>query len=124
MALAKDLVLALGPVAASSIGGTINTAIAAAGSTQADATTVNASIGVVTGADGTKGVILNMQPGDTLCLSNSSASTLKVYPMTGAAIWVPGTSAGSANTAYSQTLWAVCIYTCVSATQILVNKSA
>jgi hypothetical protein len=124
MALAKDLVSTLGPVAASANGGSVATAIAAAGSLQTDATTVNASIGIVTGADGTKGVILAMAPGDSVTLVNSSASTLKVWPMTGAAISVPGTGLGSANASYAQTLWAVVTYTCISSTQILTNKSA
>ena len=81
----------------------------------------------VTAADGTKGVILPAaNPGESVQIVNDSASTLKVYPPSGAAIGVPGTSFGaaSANAAYSHTTYAVCVYTCYSSTLWTVNKSA
>ena len=124
MAMAKELMgggFSAGQALAA--GGT-TLSLAATGSSQTDAATVTASMTTVTGADGTKGVILAGDIGDEIWVANSSASTLKVYPASGAAIWVPGTSAGSANTAYSQTLWAVACYKRVSATQYLVAKSA
>jgi hypothetical protein len=126
MALAKELLgVGFAPAQAAGINGGINTGLAAAGSTQADATAIATSYTIVTGADGTKGVILPAaQPGDCLQIVNSSASTLKVYPPVGAAITVPGSSMGSANAAYSHTTFAVCEYFCFSATQWSVQKSA
>ena len=101
-------------------------AVTAAGSAQTDATTVNASNSVVASADGTKGVILPAvsHPGESVTIFNNSASTLKVYPPSGAAIAVPGTGLGSANASYAHTTYAACIYTCLTSTQWLVNKSA
>ncbi len=124
MALARELTPALGPVGASLIGGTSNSTLASAGSVQGDATTVNASNVIVTGADGTKGVILAMAPGDSVTIFNNSGSSLKVWPMSGAAIAVPGTGLGSANAAYTHTTYATVTYRCISATQIVPNKSA
>lgn len=103
---------------AAAVGGNINLSLAAAGSAQSDATLIKASLCVATGADGTKGVILPLvQPGDSVLIFNNSASTLKVYPPTGAAIAVPGTGQGSANSAYSQVTYSTTQYTCVSSTQ-------
>lgn len=79
---------------------------------------------VVASADGTKGVVLSGQPGDSVLVFNNSASTLKVYPPTGAAIAVPGTGLGSANAAYSHTTYATCEYFCLTTTQWVVQKSA
>lgn len=124
MALARELTLAVGPIAASQVGGTSNSTLASAGSVQGDATTVNASNVIVTGADGTKGVILAMAPGDSVTIFNNSGSSLKVYPMSSAAIAVPGTGLGSANAAYTHTTYATVTYRCISATQIVPNKSA
>lgn len=106
------------------IGGRAGT-VAAAGSTQGTATTIVASLTIVTAADGTKGVILPAASvGDEYWIENNSGSTLKVYPPTGAAIAVPGTGLGSANAAYSQTTYAVCVYKAISSTQWFVVKSA
>lgn len=124
MALAKEMMgVGFSAGQASGLGGQYVT-VAAAGSAQTDATPITASMCLVTAADGTKGVILTGQVGDSVWVQNSSASTLKVYPPTGAAIAVPGTGLGSANAAYSQTLHAVVVYKCVSTTQWLPNKSA
>lgn len=99
--------------------------IAATGSTITDAAPITASMVVITAADGTKGVKLVGNVGDSMFVANSSASTLKVYPGSASeSIWVPGTSAGTGGTAYSQTLWAVCEYIKVTSTQWLVQKSA
>lgn len=125
MALSKDV---MGGGFSAGQAGSLNgnyTTIAAAGSTITDATTITASMSVVTAADGTKGVKLNGNVGDSVFVANSSASTLKVYPGSASeAIWVPGTSAGTGGTAYSQTLWAVCEYLKVTTTQWIVQKSA
>ena len=113
------------PGQARAIGGTTNTALAATGSTQTDAALVTAGQTIVTGADGTKGVILPAaEVGDFVVLINNSASALKVYPPTGAAINVPGTSLGAANTAYSHTTFAGCIYRCFNSTQWVVLKGS
>jgi hypothetical protein len=126
MPLASELVgSGFSPGQAAGAGGTANTALAATGSTQADAALIRAGSVIVTGADGTKGVVLPAgMVGDSVYLANSSASALKVYPPSGAAIWVPGTGAGSANASYSATANSVTEYKCVSATQWFVNKSA
>ncbi len=110
---------------ARALGGGVNTSVASAGSVQGDATLIKTSNVIVTGADGTKGVILPAVPvGDGCLIINNSASTLKVYPPTGAAIAVPGTSLGTANTSYAHTTFAVAEYFCLSATQWAVQKSA
>lgn len=111
-------------IGAQAINGTGFGSVAAAGSTQTDATVVNSDVCIVTAADGTKGVVLAGQPGDSCEIVNNSASTLKVYPPSGAAIAVPASGMGSANAAYSHTTFAVCRYTCISSTQWIVNKSA
>ena len=125
MALSKDVMGAgFSAGQANALNGNYTT-IAAAGSSITDATAVTASMTVVTAADGTKGVKLVGNVGDSLFLANSSASTLKVYPGSASeAIWVPGSSAGTGGAAYSQTLWAVCEFVKVTATQWIVQKSA
>lgn len=59
------------------------TTVVAAGSTQADATPIGASVNYVTGADATKGIKLTATSGFTsghiLKIHNASASTLKLY---------------------------------------------
>jgi len=124
MALAKELVgSGFSPGQARGIGGQY-TALTAAGSAQTDATTVTASMSIVAGADGTKGVILTGDVGGEVWLFNNSGSTLKVYPDTGAAIAVAGTGLGSANAAFSQLTYKTTIYKKITATQWLANTSA
>lgn len=123
MAYAKELTGAFPPGQAGAIGGQYG-AVTAAGSTQANATAVAASMGVVAGADGTKGVILTGQAGDEVTLFNNSASTLKVYPPVGAAIAVVGTGVGTANAAFSQLTYTATIYKCLTSTQWLAVTSA
>jgi hypothetical protein len=124
MALATEVMGAGFPAAqAIALGGQTNAALAAAGSVQGDAALVNASNVIVTGADGTVGVILPAGYG-SVTIFNSSASTLKVYPPSGAAIAVPGTGLGSADAAYSHTTYAVVTYQRVSSTQWFPTKSA
>lgn len=75
--------------------------VAATGSSQSDAALIQSSMAIVTGADGTKGVVLlGGVEGDEVWVVNDSSSTLKVYPPSGAAISVPGTGLGSANAAF------------------------
>lgn len=110
---------------AAAIGGTKFAATTATGSVQGDAAAISSDVSTVAGADGTKGVILPAaQPGDSVVLFNNSASTLKVYPPTGAAITVNGTGLGSANAAFSHLTFKVATYTCLSSTQWYVNVSA
>lgn len=124
MALAKNLMgVGFSSGQAGAVGGNY-TAYTAAGSAQSDATPVNAGLSIVAGADGTKGVILTGQVGDSVTLFNNSGSTLKVYPDSGAAIAVPGTGLGTGNAAYSHTTYAVVTYTKVTTTQWVPNKSA
>ncbi len=123
MAYAKELTGAFPPGQAAAVGGQYG-AVVAAGSAQADATAINASMAMVTAADGTKGVILTGQPGDEVWVFNNSASTLKVYPTTGAAIAVVGTGVGTANSAFSQLTYKTTIYKCLTSTQWLANTSA
>lgn len=99
-------------------------AVTATGSAQTDAATLSASNCVVASADGTKGVILNGDVGDSVIVFNNSASTLKVYPNSGAAIAVPGTGLGTADASYAHTTYAVCTYKKITSTQWLVTKSA
>jgi len=67
--------------------------VTAAGSTQGDAQSFTADAVVVSGADGTKGIILPDREGAIIAVWNSSASTLKVYPPSGAAIETNATNA-------------------------------
>lgn len=97
----------------------------ATGSTQTDAALVKASVTIVTGADGTKGVRLPaVFPGESCTLFNNSGSTCKVWPPTGAAITVVGTGLGSSNAAHSMLTYKTVTYTCQSATQWFANVSA
>lgn len=118
MAMAKEVMqggLSAGTAAA--MGGQGGT-VAAAGSAQTDATAIVVSINIATGADGTKGVILPAgQVGDEIWIFNSSASTLKVYPPTSAAIDVTGTGLGTVNAAHSLLTFKCALYKCQSATQ-------
>lgn len=105
------------------IGGQYN-AITATGSTQADAATITASMGIVTGADGTKGVILSGQVGDEVTIFNNAGSTLKVYPETGGAIAVNGTGLGTTNAAFSHLTYKAAKYNKLTTTQWVVIVSA
>jgi hypothetical protein len=124
MAYAKELVgVGLSPGTAAGIGGQYN-AVTALGSAQSDAAPLTASMSIVASADGTKGVILQGQVGDEVWVFNNSASTLKVYPPTGAAISVAGTGLGTGNAAFSQLTYKTTIYKCITSTQWLANTSA
>jgi hypothetical protein len=113
------------PGQATALGGSTNSAVASAGTTQGTATLIGSSFAVVTGADGNKGVILPaLNPGDEGLLFNSSTSTLKLYPPTGAAIAVPGTGLGSANASFAVTANKYVQYNCFSSTQFFVMVTA
>lgn len=124
MAYAKEIVGgAISPVTAGAIGGAY-AAVVATGSAQGDAAVVTASMSMVTAADGTKGVILSAQGGDSVWIFNNSGSTLKVYPETGAAISVAGTGIGSANAAFSQLTYKATLYKKFTSTQWVAITSA
>lgn len=108
------------------IGGCSGTLTATgASSTLALAALIKTTSTIVNSGDGTKSVILPaVQPGESVTIFNNSASTLPVFPPVGAAIAVPGTGLGLANASYAHTTYAACTYTCVTATQWLVEKSA
>lgn len=111
---------------AKAIGGSsASLAATGASSTQALAATVKASNTIITGGDGTKSVILPaVGVGESVTLFNNSGSTVPVFPPVGAAIAVPGTGLGTANASYAHTTYASCTYSCQSASQWVVNKSA
>lgn len=79
------------------------TAVTAAGSVIGDAAQLSQGLNVVTGADGTKGVILpTAVPGMVVYIKGVTAGVLKVWPKTGATI-----NALSASAALSMTTGAM-----------------
>jgi hypothetical protein len=73
--------------------------VAATGTVQTDAALLTKGVNEVTGADGTKGVILPpANAGDVIIVTNVVAAALKIYPDTGGLI---GT--GAANAAFVTT---------------------
>lgn len=102
---------------AAALGGQNNT-VASTGSVQTDAATLNSSNNVVSGADGTKGVILTGAQGDEVWVFNNAASTLKVYPPVGGAIAVPGTGTGTTNAAFSHLTFKTVQYKFQTNTQV------
>ena len=90
------------------------TAVTAAGSVIGDAAQLSQGINVVTGADGTKGVILpTAVPGMQVIVKGVTAGILKVWPKTGATI-----NALSASAALSMTTGAMPLtFVATSATQ-------
>jgi hypothetical protein len=89
------------------------TAVAAAGSTQANAAALAEGLNVVSAADGTKGVRLpTAVAGATVIVKNTTAGALLIYPATGAAI-----NAISANGSYSITNLTSTMLVASSATQ-------
>lgn len=76
---------------------TINAAVAATGSTQADAAQLKEGYTRVTGADATKGVLLPpAEAGQVVRIKNATAAILKVWPYSGDAI-----NALAANASFS-----------------------
>jgi len=94
---------------------------AAAGSTQATATPVTSQIAVVTGADGTKGVVLpSGLKGYRVKVVNSGTATLKVYPATGDSAAI---NAGAADAAYLLGPGADVEFVYTSKTQVYIGNS-
>ena len=81
-------------------GGTIGT-VAAAGSTAADAALLTADLNIVTGGNGTVGVILNnaVEVGDAVFVSNEGSGVLKVYPPTSGTLNALTATSGSVSIA-------------------------
>lgn len=98
------------------MGGT-GASVAAAGTTATDATVITASIVIATAADGTKGIRLKGSIGDEIWVFNNSASTLKVWPDSGAGITITGTGLGTADAAFSHLTFKTVLYKKQSATQ-------
>ncbi len=94
-----------------SVGRTEGT-LAATGSTQGDAAPIVTDAVVVSGADGTTGVILTNTAAKIIAIQNNAGSTLKVYPNLGASI-----SAGGTNTAASLFSNSAATYVRVSSTK-------
>lgn len=93
--------------------GTQYETVAAAGSTQGDATAMSADFVLVSAADATKGVILPAPvAGRVLMLKNNANAVLKVYPATGGAI-----NALSANGAISLAALVGAVFVASSTTQ-------
>ncbi len=88
--------------------------VAAAGSAIGDATALGNGLNIVSGADGTKGVILpTPKPGQMVIVKGTTAGVLKVYPQSGSVI-----NALSASAALSLTTGAMpSIFVASSATQ-------
>lgn len=126
MAYAKEIMQGgQSAVGAIAIGGGTGT-VTATGSAITDAAALSASINVVAGADGTKGVALTGgQVGDEVWVHNNAASGLKIYPQsTSASIVISGTSVGTAGAAITLAANKGCILKCQSSTQWLANLSA
>ncbi len=123
MAYARELVGPFTPGQAGAAGGG-GASLTATGSVIGDAATVTASMTIVNGADGTKGVALNGQVGDSVVIFNNSASTLKVWPEAAAAIAVPATGLGVAAAAFSHLTYKTVVYFKQSSTQWFPNVTA
>jgi hypothetical protein len=88
-------------------------AVAATGSTQANAAALGEGLNVVSAADGTKGVRLpTAVAGMVVIVKNTAAAALKIWPATGAAV-----NAGAADAAYSITNVTSTMLVASSATQ-------
>lgn len=78
------------------MGGTINAAVSAAGTTQGTATTLTAAINLVTTAAANSGVILPQgQVGDEFLIWNFGANPVYVYPPSAAKINQLATNGGA-----------------------------
>jgi hypothetical protein len=89
-------------------------AVTATGSSNiTTAVQIKAGINRITGSDGVR--LPNANAGSSVILINDTGSTIKVWPPTGGAIQIPGTSFGLAGvgTAYSLTTFATVEFICV-----------
>ncbi len=95
MALAKDMMgggLSAGQ--AHAIQGAANTAVSAAGTTQATATEITSSLSDVTTVGANSGVrLFNASHRDSMFVYNSGANALAVYPPVGSRIYPAATNA-------------------------------
>ena len=90
----------------------ISGTVAAAGSTQGDATALAVGFNLVSAADGTKGVVLPTgERGKSIRVKNNASSTLKVYPPTSGTV-----NALAANTAMTMAANTSCEYVCYDGT--------
>lgn len=82
--LARDIMGGgLSSGAAQAMGGSVASAVSAAGTTQSDATEVTASLNVITTAAASSGVkVYNGVVGDSQVIYNGGANQVKVYPPT------------------------------------------
>lgn len=129
MALAKEMTgVGFAPIASQyMVNGGVAAVTATSSSTLATAVELAAGINRVTGADGVR--LPNCEAGGSVIVVNDTGSTIKVWPPTGGAIQVAGTSFGSAvvGTAYSLTTYSTTEFICVvagSASLWAINKSA
>jgi len=129
MALAKELVgVGISGGAAKVIPhGGIAAVTATSSSTLATAVELAAGVNVVTGADGVR--LPNCDAGSSVIVINDTASSLKIWPPTGGAIQIPGTSYALAvvGTASTCTTFSTVEYICVTggaASLWAINKSA
>jgi len=129
MALAKELVgvgIAAGAAKVIPHGG-IAAVTATGSSTLATAVELAAGVNVVTGADGVR--LPNCDVGSSVIVVNDTSASLKIWPPTGGAIQIPGTSysLAVAGTAATHTLFSTVEYICITggaASLWAINKSA
>ena len=129
MTLAKELIgVGIAPVAATFIpNGGVAAVTAIGSSTLLTAVELAAGVNRITGSDGVR--LPNCEAGGSVTCINDTGSTIKVWPPTGGAIQIPGTSFALAvvGTANSLTTYSTVTYTCVvagSASLWAINKSA
>ncbi len=129
MTLAKELIgVGIAPVAAQTVPhGTVAAVTATTSSTLATAVELSAGVNRVTGSDGVR--LPNCGAGESCIVINDTGSSIKVWPPTGGAIQIPGTSFGLAvvGTNTTQTLFSTIEYICVVAgasSLWAINKSA
>lgn len=121
MALASELTGPFAPGQATAIGGQGTTGITAAGTnSQANSTLLTTGNNVVSTAAANSGVRLPAgMPGDEVWVYNAGASTMHVYPPSGAAI-----NSGAANAAFDLATTVSGAFKFVSSTVIIGNRSA
>ena len=115
MTLAKELMgVGISAEAAKLIpNGTVAAVTATSSGTISTAVELAAGVNRVTGSDSVR--LPSVNPGQSVMVINDTGSTIKVFPPSGGAIQVVGTSFGSAvvGTESSLTTYATWTYTCV-----------
>lgn len=129
MTLAKELCgVGMAPIAAQVIpNGTVAAVTATGSGSISTAIVLAAGINRITGSDSVK--LPACEAGGSVICINDTGSTIKVFPPTGGAIQIPGTSFALAvvGTENSLTTYSTVTYTCVvagSASLWAINKSA